>query len=309
MRVANSGSVAASVHQWEVAMPIALGLLGSLVIGFSDFFARYVARRNHAATTAATGLVFASIAAVIVASLGPGRLLGSDYLLGCVSGLASACALGLLYRGLAVSSVAVVSPIVAVMLGAVPMFWELVTGTVPSAGVLVGVAVVPYRFSGHHIRPGPRQANQNWRHFGVLVWAFVRYRDAVYGTDQCRRRTLACSCPTQHCLHHPGAVLHRQRTPTICTRLRVTFLGRSGSAWVNRCAVLHRWFSTRFSDCCRDRRVFVPHTNGVAGGDLRRRFPAVVANTGYWSCCRRYWSDRERLIGFTKQSCLLRGMA
>jgi drug/metabolite transporter (DMT)-like permease len=28
------------------------------------------------------------------------------------------------------------------MLGAVPMFWELVTGTVPSAGVLVGVAVV-----------------------------------------------------------------------------------------------------------------------------------------------------------------------
>ncbi len=142
MRVANSGSVAVSVHQWEVAMPIALGLLGSLVIGFSDFFARYVARRNHAATTAATGLVFASIAAIIVASLGPGRLLGSDYLLGCVSGLASACALGLLYRGLAVSSVAVVSPIVAVMLGAVPMFWELVTGTVPSAGVLVGVAVV-----------------------------------------------------------------------------------------------------------------------------------------------------------------------
>jgi len=122
-------------------MPIALGLIGSLVIGASDFFARYVARRNHAATTAATGLLFASIAAVVVASFGPGRLLGSDFLLGCVSGLASAFALALLYRGLAVSSVAVVSPIVAVMLGAVPMFWELVTGTAPGAGVLVGVVV------------------------------------------------------------------------------------------------------------------------------------------------------------------------
>ena len=84
-------------------MPIALGLIGSLVIGASDFFALYVARRNHVATTAATGLLFASIAAVVVASVGPGRLLGSDFLLGCVSGLASACALALLYRGLAVS--------------------------------------------------------------------------------------------------------------------------------------------------------------------------------------------------------------
>ena len=53
-------------------MPIFLGLVGSLVIGISDFCARYVARRNHAATTAATGLIFATSAAVLVASFGPG---------------------------------------------------------------------------------------------------------------------------------------------------------------------------------------------------------------------------------------------
>ena len=47
-------------------MPIFLGLMGSLVIGASDFFARYVARRNHAATTAATGLIFATAAALLV---------------------------------------------------------------------------------------------------------------------------------------------------------------------------------------------------------------------------------------------------
>ena len=122
-------------------MPIVLGLMGSLAIGVSDFLARYVARRNHAATTAATGLIFATIVAVIVAALGPGRLLGPDYLLGCLSGLASGCALGLLYRGLVISSVAVVSPIVAVMLGAVPMFWEVITGTALSAGVISGVVV------------------------------------------------------------------------------------------------------------------------------------------------------------------------
>ena len=122
-------------------MPIVLGLLGSLAIGISDFLARYVARRNHAATTAATGLIFATVVAVLVAGLGPGRLLGADYLLGCLSGLASGCALALLYRGLAISSVAVVSPIVAVMLGAVPMFWEVITGTALSVGVTIGVAV------------------------------------------------------------------------------------------------------------------------------------------------------------------------
>ena len=128
-------------------MPIVLGLLGSLAIGISDFLARYVARRNHAATTAATGLIFATVVAVLVAGLGPGRLLGADYLLGCLSGLASGCALALLYRGLAISSVAVVSPIVAVMLGAVPMFWEVITGTALRVGVTIGVVVALLGFS------------------------------------------------------------------------------------------------------------------------------------------------------------------
>ena len=69
-------------------MPIFLGLMGSLVIGASDFFARYVARRNHAAT-AATGLIFATTAALLVASFGPGEFRTTDYLFGCASGLAS----------------------------------------------------------------------------------------------------------------------------------------------------------------------------------------------------------------------------
>ena len=120
-------------------MPIFLGLLGSLVIGTSDFFARYVARRNHAATTAATGLIFATLVAVLVATFGPGGFRINDYLFGCGSGVASGCALGLLYRGLAVSSVAIVSPIVAVLLGAVPMFGDLITGAPLSSGVAVGV--------------------------------------------------------------------------------------------------------------------------------------------------------------------------
>ena len=122
-------------------MPIFLGLMGSLVIGASDFFARYVARRNHAATTAATGLIFATAAALVVASFGPGGFRATDYLFGCASGLASGCALALLYRGLAVSSVAVVSPIVAVMLGAVPMLWDIAVGTPLSGGVIGGVVV------------------------------------------------------------------------------------------------------------------------------------------------------------------------
>ena len=122
-------------------MPIFLGLMGSLVIGASDFFARYVARRNHAATTAATGLIFATTAALLVASFGPGGFRTTDYLFGCASGLASGGALALLYRGLAVSSVAVVSPIVAVLLGAVPMFWDVAVGTPLSSGVIGGVVV------------------------------------------------------------------------------------------------------------------------------------------------------------------------
>ena len=39
------------------------------------------------------------------------------------------------------SSVAVVSPIVAVLLGAVPMFWDVAVGTPLSSGVVGGVVV------------------------------------------------------------------------------------------------------------------------------------------------------------------------
>ena len=73
---------------------------GSCSLGWRlRLLARYVARRNHAATTAATGPIFATTAALLVAGFGPGGFRTTDYLLGAHQGLPAA-ALALLYRGL-----------------------------------------------------------------------------------------------------------------------------------------------------------------------------------------------------------------
>lgn len=125
-------------------MPILLGLLASVGIGVGDYFGRYCTRRSNATTTVIAallgGIVTVLAATLFVPSAASVRAIG----LGAVSGLLVGFALMLLYTGMAVSSTAVVSPIVALFVAVVPLLWDVVVGgaalsTVTIAGITLAI--------------------------------------------------------------------------------------------------------------------------------------------------------------------------
>lgn len=122
-------------------MGIALGLLASLLIGFSDFFARFSARRTNALSTTTVALAGGIALTCVVAPLVGGQLIGRDLALGGLSGVSIGLALAMLYHGMAISSVALVSPIVSVGTALIPLGWAILQGERPTRLTLIGVAV------------------------------------------------------------------------------------------------------------------------------------------------------------------------
>lgn len=104
-------------------------------------------------------VVFNHIAGIVaVLVLGPlfgGNLDGPTIFWGSLAGLSGASAVVSLYRGFALSSIAVVSPIAAVGAGIWPALWQIVRGDVPGfvvmTGLVVGLAAIWTISSGGHI--------------------------------------------------------------------------------------------------------------------------------------------------------------
>lgn len=88
-------------------------------------------------------VVFNHVAGVIaVLLLGPlfgGSLDGPTVFWGALAGLSGAFAVVSLYRGFALSSIAVVSPIAAVGAGVWPALWQIVRGDIPGLVVMTGL--------------------------------------------------------------------------------------------------------------------------------------------------------------------------
>ncbi len=122
-------------------MTFALGIWYSIAIGVGDFFGGYVTRRSVALTTVITalgaGVVITALGVAVIPSEVSGRALG----LGAASGITVGFALMFLYHGMAVSSAAVVSPVVAVVGAMLPVVYDLSTGGALSRVVTLGVAV------------------------------------------------------------------------------------------------------------------------------------------------------------------------
>ncbi|MCP3990754.1 MAG: DMT family transporter [Actinomycetia bacterium] len=125
-------------------MPIVFGLLASLGIGAGDYFGRYCTRRANATTTVLTALVGGLVAVTLLTVVVPSERISRDLWFGAGSGLTIGFALMFMYQGMAISSTAIVSPVVAFFVAFVPLVWDLTTGgSLPaSVGVGVGLAVV-----------------------------------------------------------------------------------------------------------------------------------------------------------------------
>ncbi len=122
-------------------MPIVLGALASVFIGFSDFLGRYGTRRSNAITATSGAMLGGAVSGLIALALIPSVYALRDVVLGASSGLLVGIALALLYEAMATSSAAVAGPLVALGAASIPLGWDVAKGNRPSGLVLVGVVV------------------------------------------------------------------------------------------------------------------------------------------------------------------------
>jgi len=122
-------------------MPILLGALASVFIGFSDFLGRYGTRRSNAITATSGAMLGGAVSGLIALALIPSVYALRDVVLGVSSGLLVGIALALLYEAMATSSAAVAGPLVALGAALIPLGWEALRGNWPSGLALVGVLV------------------------------------------------------------------------------------------------------------------------------------------------------------------------
>lgn len=122
-------------------MPVLLGIIASLLIGTSDYFSRLAATKSKSVTVVATALVSGTLAAVLAAALFGGTASVRDIGFGLMSGVVSGFALMLLYQGMTIASVAVVSPTSSAFVALIPFAWGLSRGESPRTLALIGVAV------------------------------------------------------------------------------------------------------------------------------------------------------------------------
>jgi drug/metabolite transporter (DMT)-like permease len=122
-------------------VPILLGAVASVLIGFSDFLGRYGTRRSNAVTATSGAMLGGATSALIALALIPSVFAQRDVLLGASSGLLVGIALALLYEAMATSSAAVAGPLVALGAALIPLAWDVLGGSRPSGIVYIGVAV------------------------------------------------------------------------------------------------------------------------------------------------------------------------
>lgn len=121
-------------------MIVATALAAALVYGAADFCGGLATRRCSALAVVVWSQAAGLLVLVPALLLLPGVFRWSDFAFGALCGVAGAFAVMLLYRGLAIGVMGVVSPITAVLAAAIPVAWGLLFGDRPSALALGGIA-------------------------------------------------------------------------------------------------------------------------------------------------------------------------
>ncbi len=121
-------------------MPVLLGVLASVLIGVSDYYGRFCARRSHAMTSVGTAFIGGLGMTAVLLYFVPSAIEYEALVLGAVSGALMAFALSAMWHSMAISSAAVASPIVAAFTALGPLVYGLATGERPSRIVALGIA-------------------------------------------------------------------------------------------------------------------------------------------------------------------------
>jgi drug/metabolite transporter (DMT)-like permease len=122
-------------------MPIALALAAALVYGASDFLGGLASRRTSTISVVIWSQGFGLLLLCAVVPFFGGHAKASDVEWGALCGVAGAVAIALLYRGLAIGTMGIVSPISAVLGASIPLIYGVaVRGDRPASLAYAGIA-------------------------------------------------------------------------------------------------------------------------------------------------------------------------
>lgn len=141
-------------------MPIVLALACAIVYGASDFLGGLASRRTSTVSVVIASQAVGLVLLAVLLPLFGGHADIADVEWGALCGIAGAIAIVSLYRGLALGTMGVVSPISAVLGAAIPVVYGLVfRGEHPSwiagVGILAALAAVVFVSA----EPGARKAS------------------------------------------------------------------------------------------------------------------------------------------------------
>ncbi len=126
----------------HTAMTVLLAALSAFMYGSADFAAGYATRRNPVFSVLVVSQVMGTVVALATMPfLEPASPRTADLLWGAAAGLCGAVGLVALYRGIAETPVAVVSPVSALAGALVPMTFGLIIGERPSSLAWAGAAL------------------------------------------------------------------------------------------------------------------------------------------------------------------------
>ena len=123
---------------------VLIGLASALVFGAADFLGGLAAKRMSAILTTAIGAATGLVVLVAALPILGGRVSTEAIVLGALSGVAGAIAIGLLYACLAIGPMSILSPLTAVVSAIVPLTAGLIRGEqLGTLGlVAIGLALV-----------------------------------------------------------------------------------------------------------------------------------------------------------------------
>ena len=123
---------------------VLIGLASALVFGAADFLGGLAAKRMCAILTTAIGAATGLVILIAALPLLGGRLSTEAVVLGALSGVAGAIAIGLLYACLAIGPMSILSPLTAVVSAIVPLTAGLIRGEqLGTLGLIaIGLALV-----------------------------------------------------------------------------------------------------------------------------------------------------------------------
>ena len=120
---------------------IAVALTAAIVYGAGDFFGGLASRRTSTAAVVVWSQAAGFLVLAIAVPLLPGRPQPADFAWGALAGIVGAGAIGLLYRGLAIGAMGVVSPVTAVLAALLPVAYGVARHVRPSDTSSIGIGI------------------------------------------------------------------------------------------------------------------------------------------------------------------------